>query len=389
MQYDIVVVGGGLVGASFARAARGRRIALVDSLPRPGGGEAGASDRFDARVYALSPGSVAFLEEIKAWQTIAPERKTPVHSMRVRGDGGGAGLEFDAYDAGVPELAWMVEDRELQNALWRVLATQDAFEHYAGASCRSLAVDPGGAHLELADGRRVSARLVVGADGARSFVRNAAGILASERSYGQRAVVANFACARAHRNVALQWFQGGPVLALLPLPGDCVSMVWSVGETRAAELMAASPAEFTRRVEAASGGELGALEMITPPQAFPLRSITALRCVAPRIALIGDAAHVIHPLAGQGANLGFQDARALAAVLAGAAPVRDPGDLRLLRRYERSRSEPVFAMRATVNGLFLLFGADSGALRRLRNFGLNLTGRLPVLRNVLARHALA
>jgi ubiquinone biosynthesis UbiH/UbiF/VisC/COQ6 family hydroxylase len=389
MEHDVIVVGGGLIGASFARAARGRSIALVEPAQRTVHTGADAPEGFDARVYALSPGSVAFLEEIKVWQAIAPARKTPVRAMRVRGDDGAARLEFDAYDAGVPELAWIVEDRELQNALWRVLGAQDEFEHCSGAVCASLAVDADGARLALADGRRLSARLVVGADGARSFVRGAAGIAASERSYGQTAVVANFTCARAHGNVAYQWFQAGPVLALLPLPGDRVSMVWSVGDARAAELMAATPEQLAREVGEASRGELGTLETITAPQAFVLRCVVAARVVAPRIALIGDAAHVIHPLAGQGANLGFQDARELAAVLASGAPLRDAGDLRLLRRYERSRREAVLAMRATVNGLFGLFAAESAPLRRVRNLGLNLTGRLPVLRNVLARHALA
>jgi 2-octaprenylphenol hydroxylase len=162
-----------------------------------------------------------------------------------------------------------------------------------------------------------------------------------------------------------------------------------VGDARAAELMAATPEQLARQVEEASRGELGSLETITAPQAFALRCVVAERVVAPRIALIGDAAHVIHPLAGQGANLGLQDARELAAVLASSGPLRDLGDLRLLRRYERSRREAVLAMRATVNGLFGLFAAESAPLRRVRNLGLNLTGRLPVLRNVLARHALA
>jgi ubiquinone biosynthesis UbiH/UbiF/VisC/COQ6 family hydroxylase len=387
MEHDVIVVGGGLVGASFARAARGHRIALVE--PGRRAADAPAPHDFDARVYALSPGSVAFLEELKVWQAIAPARKTRVCAMRVRGDDDTAQLEFDAYDAGVPELAWIVEDRELQNALWRVLGAQDEFVHYAGANCEDLTVDAGGAHLTLADARCISARLVIGADGAHSFVRAAAGIGSMERSYRQTAVVANFSCSTPHGNVAFQWFQGGPVLALLPLPGNRISMVWSAGEALAAELMAAAPDALAHRVEEASDRVLGTLEVITPPQPFGLRCVVAARAVAPRIALIGDAAHVIHPLAGQGANLGFQDARSLAQVLAAAGPLRDPGDLRLLRRYERSRREAVLAMRSTVNGLFELFAAQSMPLRRLRNFGLNLTGRLPVLRNVLARQALA
>lgn len=388
MEHDLIVVGGGLIGASFARAARGARVALVDPAPRVASHQAPDPADFDSRIYALSPGSVAFLEQIGVWQEIAPGRKTPVRSMRVRGDDAEACLEFDAYDAGVPELACIVEERELRRALWRVLATQDAFEHVAGSACASLETDADAVHLVLEDGRRISARLAVGADGARSFVRGAAGIEVSERSYDQSAVVANFACARPHFNVAFQWFQGGPVLALLPLPGERVSMVWSAGEVLSAQLMAASPVELAHRVEQATGGELGALELITPARVFPLHCVTAARCVAPRVALIGDAAHVIHPLAGQGANLGFQDARVLAQVLADAGTLRDIGELRLLRRYERSRREAVLAMRATVNGLFELFGAESGALRRLRNLGLNLTGRLPVIRNVLARRAL-
>lgn len=389
MEHDVIVVGGGLVGASFARAARGRRIALIESGQRAMGADVADPDVFDGRVYALSPGSVAFLEQINVWQAIPDARKTPVRAMRVYGDDGAARLDFDAYDIGVPELAWIVEDRELQNAMWHVLGTQDDFKHYPGAVCAGLDVDAEGARLELSDGRRISARLIIGADGAHSFVRSAAGIDASERSYGQTAVVANFSCSRAHGSVAFQWFQGGPVLALLPLPGNRASMVWSVADERAEQLMAAAPQQLARELEEASGGVLGTLEVITPPQAFSLRCVVAARAVAPRIALIGDAAHVIHPLAGQGANLGFQDARALAAVLAAVAPLRDPGDLRLLRRYERSRREAVLAMRSTVNGLFELFSAQSLPLHRLRNFGLNLTGRLPVLRNVLARQALA
>lgn len=389
MEHDLIVVGGGLIGASFARAVRGARVALVEPATRVLSGQAHAADDLDSRIYALSPGSVAFLEAIKAWQQIAPERKAPVRAMRVRGDDTSACLEFDAYDAGVPELAWIVEERELLRALWQALVTQDAFEHFAGSACASLEADAEAVHLALADGRSITARLVVGADGARSFVRSAARIEVSERSYAQSAVVANFSCARPHCNIAFQWFQGGPVLALLPLPGERVSMVWSAGEAQAAQLMAASPVELAHRVEQVTGGELGALELVTPARIFPLHCVSAARCVAPRVALIGDAAHVIHPLAGQGANLGFQDARVLAEVLAEAGALRDIGELRLLRRYERSRRESVLAMRATVNGLFGLFGAESGALRRIRNIGLNLTGSLPVLRNVLARRALA
>jgi ubiquinone biosynthesis UbiH/UbiF/VisC/COQ6 family hydroxylase len=229
----------------------------------------------------------------------------------------------------------------------------------------------------------------VGADGAQSLVREQTAIAVTDTAYRQRAVVANFSCERAHRHCAYQWFQGGPVLALLPLPGDHVSMVWSTGEDEAARLLALEPDALCREVAAAAGHALGELRLVTPARAFTLRRLAARRMVAPRVALIGDAAHVIHPLAGQGANLGLQDARELAAVLEGREPMRDPGDLRLLRRYERARALEVGAMDATVHGLYRLFGAPARSFAILRNAGLNLTDRMPVIKNLLIRQAMA
>jgi 2-polyprenyl-6-methoxyphenol hydroxylase-like FAD-dependent oxidoreductase len=165
-------------------------------------------------------------------------------------------------------------------------------------------------------------------------------------------------------------------------------MVWSTGDAQAARLLALPGNALAREVSDASGHALGELSLVSPARSFPLRSLIAARSVAPRAALVGDAAHVVHPLAGQGANLGFQDARVLAEVLRSREPFRDAGDLRLLRRYERARSEAILAMRATVHGLFLLFGADERWFGPLRNAGLNLVDRLPVLKNVLMRRAM-
>ena len=387
MDFDLVVVGAGLVGASFARAARGLSTALIAPASRAAT-HATAPGGFDARVYALSPGNVEFLRELKAWQSIPPERLAPVHAMRVFGDDGRSLLEFDAYRAGVDALAWIVEDGVLQEALWRALEARDGLEVLAPAQCERLELSAGHAAVHLRDGRRLQGKLVVGADGAHSFVRESAGLGAAERAYGQTAVVANFACERPHRNVARQWFQGGPVLALLPLAGSHVSMVWSVADAEAARLQALESDALCREVEQASHGAYGALTLVTPARGFVLRRLTAGRMVAPRVALVGDAAHVVHPLAGQGANLGFQDARALAQVLAAREPVRDPGDLRLLRRYARARAEGVMAMDAAVHGLYRLFAAEGRAVSLLRNAGLNLTDRVPVLKNILMRQAM-
>jgi ubiquinone biosynthesis UbiH/UbiF/VisC/COQ6 family hydroxylase len=211
---------------------------------------------------------------------------------------------------------------------------------------------------------------------------------ATDRDYGQSAVVANFRCEKPHRNVAVQWFQRGAVLALLPLPGDHMSMVWSLPTAEAKGISEMEGKALCHAVETAARGELGELALVTPARSYPLRRLAAERLVAPRIALAGDAGHVIHPLAGQGLNLGLQDARALAAVLSSREPLRDPGELGLLRRYERGRAEPILAMDTMVDWLFRLFGAEGALAARLRNAGLNLTDRLPVVKNMLMRQAM-
>jgi ubiquinone biosynthesis UbiH/UbiF/VisC/COQ6 family hydroxylase len=387
LEFDLVIVGAGLVGASLARAVRGMSVALV-AAERRAPQVWDARTPFDSRIYAISPGNAAFLAELKVWQAMPEARRVPVHAMHIRGDRGGASLEFDAYRAGVAELAWIVEDGLLQDASWRAVEARDDVEIFTPAQCEAIEWRAERAVVRLADGRELSARLVVGADGARSFVRAQAGIAAEERPYGQTAVVANFACERPHRNVAHQWFQGGPVLALLPLPGDHVSMVWSSRDADAERLLALDAQALGREVENASQGALGALSLVTAARGFPLRRITTETPVAPRVALVGDAAHVVHPLAGQGANLGFQDARQLAATLAAREPERDPGDLRLLRRHARARAEPVLAMDVTVDGLFRLFDAKLPIATHLRNSGLKLVDRLPVVKNVLMRQAI-
>jgi len=374
-------VGGGPAGASLARAAHGLSAVLVVHERRMA--QLLAPSGFDARVYALSPGNMAFLQRLARFPT---ERLTPVHAMRIHGDGA-SHIEFDAYRAGVPELAWIVEDNVLQDALWDGLDTPVVV-----ARCEELQVDSARALLRLTGGRELAARLVVGADGASSFVREQAGIGFTETPYGQTAVVANFACERSHRNTAYQWFQGaregGAVLALLPLSGNHVSMVWSLPAAVAERVQALDPEPLCREVGAATGAQLGQLALVTAQRSYPLRRLAAKRLISPRVALVGDAAHVVHPLAGQGLNLGLQDVRELLAVLEAREAVRDPGDLQLLRRYERARAEPILAMDAVVGGLFWLFGARGDMAGRLRNAGLNLTDRLPVLKNLLIRQAM-
>jgi len=371
VQYDLLIVGGGPVGAGLARAAQGLSVRVVAHERRvPSAGREGT---FDARVYALSPANAGFLG-------LEERLLTPVYAMRVFGDRDSC-IEFDAYRAGVPALAYTVEDRVLQDALWVGLDAEiGRFE--------ALEVEADGARVRLEGGRELQSSLVVAADGAQSHVREQAGIKATVRPYGQHALVANFACEHAHENTAYQWFQGGPVLALLPLPGRHVSMVWSLPDARAAHIGALGENELCAELEAATGAVLGSYRLVTPPRSYPLRRVAAARMIAPRVALAGDAAHVIHPLAGQGLNLGLQDVRTLSRLLSSREPVRDAGDWRVLRRYERARAEPILAMDAMVDGLQRLFAAQGGLAAALRNRGLNLTGRLEVVKNLLTTQAM-
>ena len=393
IKTDIVVVGGGLVGASLALALRDTcwKVALAEARADtrtatgvPANGAAG--DEWDLRIYAISPASKSFLEGMGVWQRLDARRVAPIHAMRVRGDAG-ARLDFSAHDSGVEALAWIVESGALMQALWGGLERQPGLEILCPAAPQALDVGSDAARLRLVDGRDVEARLAIGADGARSFVRNAAGIAATETPYGQSGVVANFACGRPHRSVASQWFRDDGVLAWLPLPGDRISMVWSTPDAEA--LLALSDDEFCARVQSAGEHALGELRLLTRPAAFPLVALKSTRIISHRIALVGDAAHVVHPLAGQGVNLGFGDAQALSIVLRDALDGADPGAHLLLRRYERARAEDILAMQWATDGLARLFGSRVPGAKRIRNWGLNLVNRLPMVKNVLVSHAIA
>lgn len=381
-----MIVGGGLVGLALARSLAGSGLDLALVEPRVPRGDLPAA--WDSRVYAVSPGSAAFLERCGAWQHLAGERVTRVEAMRVYGDRADASLRFDAYDAGLRELAFIVEGNRLQHALWAGVREQD-IRIFCPADWTGLDVTAERALLRLADGAEIAARLVVGADGAESRVREVAGIAMTPGDYGQLGVVANFSCEKPHRGAAFQWFMRDGVLALLPLPGDRASMVWSIARERGQELLALAPGELAAAVESASRGALGALKLLAPAAAFPLKLQRVERFVKPRLALVGDAAHNVHPLAGQGMNLGLRDARILADTLLERGVRRDCGEHALLRRYERARKEDVMAMQLTTDGLQKLFMNDAVLVSEARNLGLRLVDGLPFVKSLLVRHAIA
>jgi 2-polyprenylphenol 6-hydroxylase len=383
LAFDIVIVGGGLAGLALATALRKApySIAVVEGRAptKPEG--------WDARIYAISPGNARFLEGSGIWNHLDAARMQAVETMEIFGDTGGH-MRFSAYDSGIGELAWIVEASLLQRELWETARRQGNATLFCPAQPAALSFSADAAALRLADGRTLTAQLVVAADGADSWTRSAAGIEVQFQPYGQHGVVANFRCEKPHRGTAFQWFRPDGVLAWLPLPGNLMSMVWSTAEDHARDLVALPAAELGARVADAGARRLGRLELVTPAAGFPLRLMRAPRTVAPRLALVGDAAHAIHPLSGHGINLGFQDARVLAETLAAKPEHIGCGDVQWLRRYERARREEVVALQSVTDSLQRLFGAGAAPLAALRNAGLNLTGHLPVLRDALVRYAI-
>jgi len=382
-RFDVAIVGCGLVGlaAALALAQQGLRIALI------GASEQSSAQDWDGRIYALNPGNQLWLDALRVWGEIDTQRIAPVYDMRIFGaESAAAALHFSAYQARLGQLAWIVENRELMRVLLLGCRMQSSLQTFP-TQAQTLTVIDAVATLTLIDGKKISAALVVGADGANSWVRQQAAIQIHERDYQQTAVVANFRCSAAHLDTAYQWFRDDGVLALLPLPGKMVSMVWSASIDVAQRLQQASPAELCAIVAQAAQDKVGTLELVTPPAAFPLRLRHAASMVATRVALIGDAAHVIHPLAGQGMNLGLQDAHDLAQTIAAREVFRDCGDARVLARYARARAEDVLLMRGVTDGLQRLFNSPDPMLQKLRKEGMGYLDKLPFLKSALIRHA--
>ncbi|TXH75847.1 UbiH/UbiF family hydroxylase [Thiobacillus sp.] len=382
-RYQVVIVGAGLVGtaAALALGRQGVRVALVERQPPQA-----PTDTWDTRIYAISPAPQRFLERIGAWQRLDADRIQPVYRMDVTGDARGT-IRLDAYESGVSHLATILESGRLQHALWQAIEADGNVALHCPAAIESIARDGVLTQLALADGTTLEADLVVGADGAASRIREWAGLTSTLTPYGQSGVVANFECERPHRGTAFQWFFDSDILAWLPLGGNRMSMVWSTRTAHADELLALDGAALADKVRAAGHDRLGELRLLTPAAAFPLRLIRVDAVVAPGVVLIGDAAHGVHPLAGQGVNLGFGDAETLVDVLARRPARSYCGDVRVLQRYARERAEPVRRMQALTHGLHHLF-ADTRA-GWLRNAGMRIVDHLPPMKAALVREAMS
>ncbi len=393
-QSDICIVGNGAIAKTaalgFAQAGHSVTV-LMPPAPTAATAPLSPEQPWDVRVYALNHTAHTLLSSLKVWGALDLARVQAVDSMVVNGDGANPGdLAFDAFGAHVASLAWIVEDQNLNQALDAALRFAPNVQLVHGRAAR-LASDADSGTVTLADGATLSARLIVGADGGQSWVRGQCDINLDYRSYHQRAVVTNFSCTKPHHGVAYQWFTGAEgIIALLPLPGDRVSLVWSAPEQLADTLMAETLSELAFRLAVYSEAQLGTLRPLTPEAVkdLPLTLVRPHTIVAPRVALVGDAAHVVHPLAGHGMNLGFADVAGLLATVAAREPHRSVGDERVLARYARARKEDILLMQLATDGLARLFGTNLEPLRVARNVGLNLLNKLPLLKRTLMSHAL-
>jgi 2-octaprenylphenol hydroxylase len=393
-RFEIVIVGAGVTGLTVAAllaqsdAGKHLHLTLVDANERP---VHRMSDEVALRVSAVATGSAELLDNIGAWSAVEAGASAYdgmcVWDESSTADSGDA-LKFDAAEFAIPQLGFIVENALLQDAILNVLDQSDVNMIFDSA-IESLQENQGGYHLLLADGRKMSADLVIGADGARSFVRSSVGIEVSEWEYQQAAFVTHLEPEKPHRNIAWQRFLKDGPLGMLPLADGRISVVWSTTEDQAQWAMEAADVELGRALTEASDHILGALSVAGPRGVFPLRAKHAQDYVKAGVALIGDAAHAVHPLAGQGANLGLQDAAMLADVIDTALQNGEwPADRPVLRRYERSRKGANASMLHLMTGLNRLFATDSALLKELRTTGMRLFNRSGPIREHVVSVAL-
>ncbi len=386
--YDVLIIGGGVVGSTLACALGDGplSVALVERGTldgcRPG-------PEHDLRVSAITPASRNVFAAVGAWDAMTGWRVGPYTDMHVWDGAGGASIHFDCTELGEPELGWIVENRIVQHEL---LGRAGEFENVTVLESAELAraeINDVGFSVALEDGRLLQTRLLVGADGARSRVRRLAGIDTVGWDYDQHGLVCTVDTEFPHASTAWQRFLSTGPLAFLPLSDGRCSIVWSTTPEAAARLQALDAGAFESELTDAFEAQLGRVGLVSPRVAFPLRLQHARHYIGPRVVLLGDAAHTIHPLAGQGVNLGVMDAACLAeCLLDGAARGRAPDSIVTLRRYERWRKGQNMLMQATMDAFKRLFGSELMPLRLARNLGLRLADNAVPVKNALARRAM-
>lgn len=383
---DIVVVGAGLVGLAtvIALAAQGKRVVLVDAKHH----KSRQTKAWDTRIYALTPATEKWLKHLGVWSLVDSARVNHVEVMALWSLASEAPLNLAAEDANLTKLACIIENNNLLQALWKKVETLDV-QVVIGSPCSSVDYADDSAVLSLDNGVSIKATLLIAADGANSFVRQQLAIATKAKDFNQTAIVANFIAEKSHGDVARQWFSPHSTLALLPLPNKHVSMVWSVPTELSEGLLALSELQLSARVQEASHDVLGALKPVCEARSFELRQVTAASLIGARVVLVGDAAHQVHPMAGQGANLGFRDVIALQELIAGSHQLQDIGEKIFLRQYERVRKTDIISMNTLTSGLDSWFGVESTMFKELTGWSMRQLDKHQMLKKVLIKQAVS
>ncbi len=383
---DIAIVGAGLVGlaAAVALKSAGYDVVIIDTK-YPGKEIVNLeTEPWDKRVYAISPGNIDWLKELNVWQLIDTKRICQILAMEIWSDDTAQALMLTAEDANADTLGFIIEGRELSQALLKRindLSIQTLFEK----TCSSLITSKksAGNILHLDSGESIECALLLAADGVHSWVREQMDIPLQKKTYDQIGIVANFKVSKAHANIARQWFakdedNKNSILAWLPLPENNISIVWSVSNEYGQKLLELAEDVFTQEVTKTGMHCLGDLELITAPSSFPLAMQKTASIVQESVVFIGDAAHQLHPMAGQGMNLGFRDVIDFVDALEKKRTLQTINDRHLLRGYERKRKDDVCKMMLLTDGLFKLFGSQSDTIKKARNQGLLMTNSMQI-----------
>ncbi len=388
-DFDVIIVGAGMVGATLAcglaEEAENLKIAVIDANEPKDWDK----DSYDMRVSAITRASQTLFKNIGAWEKIVEQRVSPYRDMFVWDAGGKGELHFDSADMGEADLGHIIENRVIVKALHQRIGEFPQIELLCPARLEKIEFNKDKTNLTLDDKTELSASLVVAADGTRSWVRQQADIAVKGWDFDQAALVTTVKTEKYHQDTAWQRFLKTGPLAFLPLTEGYSSIVWSTSPDEAKRLTDISKEEFAVELEQAFESKLGKVESVAGRAVFPLRLFETLHYVKPRLALVGDAAHTIHPLAGQGVNLGLADVESLMTIIVEALnDKKDIGDLKVLRRYERWRRADNRSMLLAMDGLKRLFGSELSAVKDLRSLGLNITNNITPLKNLIMQQAM-
>lgn len=387
-HFDVIVVGAGLIGlaAVIAFAAQGKHVALVDANAKPKLNN--LNKVWDRRIYALTPSTESWLSKHGVWSLIDQSRIQYVEGMALWPPETELPLRLHASDANLNMLACIIENKNLMLALWHKIETLN-IPMLMDSTCQRIAYDDDKVVVQLDKDCQLTAQLLVAADGANSSVRQALGITTNTKDFNQTALVTNYKIENRHNNVAMQWFKPHETLALLPMPNKQMSMVWAMSTDKAHKLLTLTKEELAERVKLASDNTVGSLTPVSDTLSFTLRQVTASKQTVERVIFVGDAAHQVHPMAGQGANLGLRDIIGLESVIKSSHSLQDIGDAFFLRQYARTRKADIVRINTLTSGLDTMFAFESKALAKLVSVGMQQLDKYAAIKRVLIKQAVA